>query len=211
MRRALLAGAAAVALLLVPAAWANGDPASDVLITEQVFIGPEVQLPSADQDDLEKTVAAANDKGFKIRVALIPFTGDLGTAVSLWRHPQNYADFLGSELAFAYTGRVLIAMPSGFGIHHGLKPVTKERRVLARVRAGQTPAELARSTTAAVRALAAANGITLPTNTHKSTAWRDRIIIAVAGVLILLIIVVPGRWLRRSRRPEPVKDPGGGQ
>ena len=27
-------------------------------------------------------------KGYKIRVAVIPFTGDLGTAVSLWRHPQ---------------------------------------------------------------------------------------------------------------------------
>ena len=174
MKRALVGAAAATALLAAPAAWANGDPASDVLITQQVFIGPEVQLPSSDRDQLEKTVAAANEKGFKIRVALIPFTGDLGTAVSLWRHPQQYADFLGSELAFAYTGPVLIAMPAGFGIHHGLEPVTKERRVLARVRAGQTPDELARQTTAAVRALAAAKGITLPASTHKSTAWRDR-------------------------------------
>ena len=213
MRRALpLLAAAAFALLVVPAASANGDPASDVLITQQVFIGPEVQLPSADQDNLEKTVAAANDKGYKIRVALIPFTSDLGTAVSLWRHPQNYADFLGSELAFAYTGPLLIAMPSGFGFHHGLKPVTKERRVLARLPPpGQTPDQLARSTTAAVRALAAAQGVTLPAVTHKSTAWRDRIIIAVAGVVILLLILVPGRWLRRARRPQPVKDPGAGQ
>jgi hypothetical protein len=203
MRRALLA-TAAVALLAVPAARANGDPASDVLITQQVFIGPEVPIPSSDQEELMKTVAAANERGFKIRVALIAFTGDLGTAVSLWRHPQDYSDFLGSELAFAYTNRLLIAMPSGFGFHRGLKPVAKERRVLARVPVGKTPAALARSTTEAVRALAAADGVTLPRYTSKSTAWRDRLIIAAAGVLILLIIFVPGRWLRRGRgRPAP--------
>ena len=203
MRRALLA-TAAIALLAVPAARANGDPASDVLITQQVFIGPEVPLSTADRDQLTKTVAAANERGFPIRVALIAFTGDLGTAVSLWKHPQQYSDFLGSELAFAYQNRLLIAMPSGFGFHHGLRPVAKERRVLARVPVGKTPSALARSATQAVRALAAAQGITLPTETHKSTAWRDRLIIAVAGVLILLIIVVPARRLKKGRaKPQP--------
>ena len=205
MRRALIV-TTAVALLAVSAARANGDPASDVLITEQVFIGPEVPLSNADRDELTKTVAAANDRGYKIRVALIAFTGDLGTAVSLWKHPQSYSKFLGSELAFAYANRLLIAMPSGFGFYNGRKPTAKEQRVLRRIRPGQTPAALARSTTQAVRALAASEGITVPAYSKKSTAWRDRAIIAVAGVLILLIIFLPARWLRRGRagaaRPE---------
>lgn len=205
MKRALLA-TAAVALLAVPAARANGDPASDVLITQQVFIGPEVPLSTADHDDLTKTVAAANERGYTIRVALIAFTGDLGTAVSLWKHPQSYSKFLGSELAFAYANRLLIAMPSGFGFYNGRKPTAKEQRVLRRIRPGQTPAALARSTTRAVRALAASEGVTVPVQSNKSTAWRDRAIIAVAGVLILLIIFLPARWLRRARaepaRPE---------
>jgi hypothetical protein len=205
MRRALIV-TTAVALLAVPAARANGDPASDVLITEQVFIGPEVPLSNADRDELTKTVAAANDRGYKIRVALIAFTGDLGTAVSLWKHPQSYSKFLGSELAFAYANRLLIAMPSGFGFYNGRKPTAKEQRVLRRIRPGQTPAALARSTTRAVRALAASEGITVPAYSKKSTAWRDRAIIAVAGVLTLLIIFLPARWLRRGRagpaRPE---------
>jgi hypothetical protein len=205
MRRAVLA-AAAVALLAVPAARANGDPASDVLLTQQVFVGPEVPLSSADHDELTKTVAAANERGFKIRVALIAFTGDLGTAVSLWKHPQSYSKFLGSEIAFVYTNRLLVAMPSGFGFYDGRKPTAKEQRVLRRIRPGQTPAALARSTTRAVRALAASEGVTVPAYSKKSTAWRDRLIIAAAGVLILLIIFVPGRWLRRARaepaRPE---------
>ncbi|HSB38251.1 MAG TPA: hypothetical protein VLD13_04110 [Gaiellaceae bacterium] len=204
MRRALLVAAAAV-LVAVPAARANGDPASDVLITNQVYIGPEVPVPQSDQEQLTKTVAAANDRGYPIRVALIAFTGDLGTADSLWRHPQDYARFLGSELAFVYRKRLLIAMPSGFGVYHGRTPVARERRALAAVPAGKTPVELTRSTTRAVRALAAQQGIELPTFEHKSTATRDRLLIAAAGVLFLLVVLVPGRWLRRSRAitPEP--------
>jgi hypothetical protein len=198
MWRVLLA-ATVVGLLTAAGARANGDPASDVLITQQVFLPAEVPIPASDAEDLQKTVAAANERGFTIRVALIAFTGDLGTAVSLWRHPQSYAKFLGSELAFVYTNRLLIAMPSGFGFYRGRKPVAKEGRVLARVPAGKTPAELARSTTAAVRALAAADGIALPKVSSGGSEWRDRLIIAAAGVLVLLIIFVPSRWLRRGR------------
>jgi hypothetical protein len=198
MRRALLA-AAVLALLTAAGARANGDPASDVLITQQVFLPAEAPIPASDAEELQETVADANQRGFRIRVALIAFTGDLGSAVSLWKHPQSYAQFLGSELAFVYTNRLLIAMPSGFGFDRGTKPVAKERRVLARVRVGKTPAELARSTTAAVRALAAADGIALPKYSTGSNEWRDRLIIVAAGVLILLIIFVPVRWLRRSR------------
>jgi hypothetical protein len=198
MRRALLA-AAVLALLTAAGARANGDPASDVLITQQVFLPAEAPIPASDAEELQETVADANQRGFRIRVALIAFTGDLGTAVSLWKHPQSYAQFLGSELAFVYTNRLLIAMPSGFGFDRGTKPVAKERRVLARVRVGKTPAELARSTIAAVRALAAADGIALPKYSTGSNEWRDRLIIVAAGVLILLIIFVPVRWLRRSR------------
>ena len=207
MRRALLVAAAA-GLVAVPAARANGDPASDVLITKQVFIGPEVPVPQSDQEQLTKTVAAANERGYPIRVALIPFTGDLGTAVSLWGHPQDYAKFLGSELAFVYNKRLLIAMPSGFGVYHGRKPVAKEQQALAAVKTGKTPVALTRSTTRAVRALAASHGITLPTFEHRSTATRDRLLIAAAGVLFLLIVLVPGRWLRRARGREAVKDRG---
>jgi len=200
MRRLLLVAAAA-ALLAVPAARANGDPASDVLITNQVYVGPEVPISNADRDALTKTVAAANERGYPIRVALIPFTSDLGTAVSLWRHPQDYAKFLGSELAFVYTKRLLIAMPSGFGVYHRNRPVAKEQRVLRRVRPGRTPTAVAQQTTKAVRALAAADGITLPVESGGGSDWRDRAIIAAAGlVIVALIAFVAMRRLSRGRR-----------
>jgi hypothetical protein len=212
VRRALLA-AAALALLVVPAASANGDPASDVLLTRQVFVGPEVPLSQSDLDQLTKTVAAANKQGYPIRVALIPFSGDLGTAVTLWGKPQDYAKFLGSEIAFVYPKRLLVAMPAGFGVYNGKRSVAKEQRVLAGRKPGQTPTEIARSTTAAVRALAASEGVTVPVFKSKSTATRDRLLIAVAGLAILLIIFVPGgRRLRargagRSPSAEPHSSP----
>jgi hypothetical protein len=202
VRRRFLALAAATALLAVPAAHANGDPASDVLLTQKVFFPLDAPLPDSDREALQKTVDEANARGYPIRVALIPFTSDLGTAVSLWRHPQDYSKFLGSELAFVYRNRLLVVQPSGFGFYHQKQPVANERRVLAKVPVGKTPAELAGSADAAVRALAAADGIMLPANKTKSTATRDRLIIALAGLLILLIIFVPGRRLRRGRGPD---------
>ena len=205
MRRVLVLAAAA-ALLAVPAAQANGDPASDVLLTQKVYFPLDAPLPNSDREALQKTVDEANARGYPIRVALIPFTSDLGTAVSLWRHPQDYSKFLGSELAFVYRNRLLVVQPSGFGFYHQKQPVSKERRVLAKVPVGTTPAELAQSATAAVRALAAADGVTLPeVSTGGGHDWRDRAIIAVAGLLVVALIVLCGRWLRRgrSKRPQP--------
>ncbi|MFL5921853.1 MAG: hypothetical protein ACJ75Q_09760 [Gaiellaceae bacterium] len=200
MRRVLLVALAA-AVVAAPVGRANGDPASDELIANQVYIGMAVPISNADRDALVKTVAAANERGYPIRVALIPFTSELGSAVSLWGRPQDYARFLGSELAFVYTKPLLIAMPFGFGVYHRNKPVAKEQRVLARVPPGKTPAAVARQTTKAVRALAAADGITLPAASGGGSDWRDRAIIAAFGlVVVALIAVVAVRRLGRGRR-----------
>jgi len=197
MRRALFVAAAA-ALLAVPFARANGDPASDVLLTQPVYFPIDATLQDSDREALLKTVEAANERGYKIRVALIPFTSDLGTAVSLWKHPQDYSKFLGSELAFVYAKRLLIAQPSGFGIYNHSKSVTKEQRVLAKVPVGKTPTELTQSATAAVRALASSAGVTLPeiSSSDGGHDWRDRSIIAVAGLLAVVLILLAGRRLR---------------
>jgi hypothetical protein len=196
VRRATLLAALAIGLLAVPAAQANGDPASDVLITQQVFLPFEAPISKSASDELTKTVAAANKRGFTIRVAVIAFTGDLGTAISLWRHPQDYAKFLGSELTFAYSNRLLVAMPAGFGFYRGKKPTAKEQRVLAKRKPGKTPTALTESATQAVRALAADQGVVLPTFSSGSTAWRDRAIIAAVVLLALAVLFVPARRVR---------------
>ena len=198
MRRLVLVGVALV--LLVPAsARANGDPASDTLLTDRVFLPYEAPISKSAADDLRKTVAGASSKGYKIRVALIAFTGDLGTAVSLWRHPQDYSKFLASEIAFVTTDRLLVAMPSGWGFYDKGRPVTKELDVLKKVKPGTTPTPLAESTAAAVRALAASAGVTVA-KPSGSSGTHERLILGAAMLAFLLILVFPAQLLRRRAR-----------
>lgn len=197
MRRALLLATFA-ALVAVPAASANGDPASDVLLTQKVFVGPEVPVSKGKLAALQKTVDAANAKGYPVRVAVIAFTGDLGTAVSLWRRPKDYAKFLGSEIAFVYPKRLFVAMPAGFAVHNGQQSTATEQRALQGLQPGKTPDALVQSTTEAVRKLAASGGVQVPAYSGGGGGhdWRDRIIIAVVGLLVVALIVLAGGKLR---------------
>jgi hypothetical protein len=190
----------AIAVALPGAALANGDPASDVLPVAEVFLPYEAPISKQAAEGLQKTVSEANKKGYKIRVAVIAFSGDLGTAGSLWGHPQSYSKFLGSEITFAYPGPLLVAMPSGFGFYNGRKPVAKELRVLKSVPAGKTPTPLTESAANAVRKLAAAKGITVSKPSTKSSATRDRLILAVALLAFVLVLVFPARLLKRRGR-----------
>jgi hypothetical protein len=199
VRRAGALLAVLAALALPGGAEANGDPASDVLLTTQVFLPFEAPISDSAASELKQTVAAANEKGYTIRVAVIAFTGDLGTAVSLWRRPQDYSKFLGSEIAFVYKDRLLIAMPSGFGFYNGRKPVARELGVLAKVKPGKTPTPLAESAAAAVRALAASAGVTVPKPSGGSSATRDRVILGAAVLAFLVVLFFPTRLLRRRR------------
>jgi hypothetical protein len=200
MKRLALVALVAVALMVPGAARANGDPASDVLLTDQVFLPFEAPISKSAQDDLRKTVAEANRKGFKIRVALIAFTSDLGTATALWGHPEDYSKFLGKEIAFVTTDPLLVSMPAGFGFYDQDRPVAKQQRVLARIQPGKVPTALAESTTAAVRALAAAKGIALPKPSSGSSATHDRLILGAAVLAFLLILAFPARLVRRRAR-----------
>jgi hypothetical protein len=200
VKRLGLIALALLALGLPAAARANGDPASDVLLTDQVFLPFEAPITSSAQNDLRKTVADANKKGFRLRVALIAFTSDLGTATALWRHPQDYSEFLGKEIAFVYAGPLLVSMPAGFGFYDQGHPVAQERQALTKVKVGTTPNPLAESTIAAVRALAAAKGITLAKPSSGSSATHDRLILGAAVAAFLLILLFPARFVRRRAR-----------
>jgi len=198
MKRAALL-ALALALFVPASARANGDPASDVLLTDQTFLPFEAPISGSAKTDLQKTVAEASSKGYTIRVAIIAFTSDLGTAVSLWGKPQPYAKFLWNELAFQYSNRLLVAMPSGFGFYNGKQPIDKELAVLKGMKPGQIPTALTESAASAVRSLAAANGVKISKPSGGSST-RDRLLI-LAGALVALVAVLifPARLLRRGR------------
>jgi hypothetical protein len=103
-------------LAAVPAAWADGDPAGDVLIQQAVFYGSALDLRSKEAAQLMALTEQAKEKGYEIRVAALTVPEDLGAIGYLWDDPTNYADFLTAEIQSVYRERTLVVMPSGLGI-----------------------------------------------------------------------------------------------
>jgi hypothetical protein len=115
----LLAAALTVASGWSPArAHADGDPASDVLASQSLFLPADGGIPAARQRQLAALLESAQRSGYAIRVALIATQGDLGSVTGLWREPQSYASFLGQELSLIYHGTLLVVMPNGYGVYH---------------------------------------------------------------------------------------------
>jgi hypothetical protein len=122
LRRALITGTAlAACLVIAPAlprpdsARADGDPASDVLLTENVFYSFSTPVSRPLQADLDATVARAHAAGFPVKVALIESTLDLGAIPQLFGRPEQYAKFLDYEISYNSVARLLVVMPHGFG------------------------------------------------------------------------------------------------
>jgi hypothetical protein len=110
---------ATAALLLlavaVPRAHADGDPASDVLASQRLFLPADADVPIRQQLQLSALLNQSAQKGYPLRVAIIGSASDLGSVTQLWRRPKTYAHFLGGELALIYHGTVLVVMPNGYG------------------------------------------------------------------------------------------------
>jgi len=191
MRLRLLAAAVEAASIAVPAAHADGDPASDYLLSQKTFIPFDAKVPKGNAEQLNAIVADATANGFTIRVALISSEFDLGAVPSLWRKPKTYAHFLGQELFFVYKNRLLVVMPNGYGVSRGGKPLASAQRVVDKLsKPGEGGTALASAATRAVQRLAASSGvrIAIPPASAGSSSNSDRIVIAaIAGGIVLLL------------------------
>lgn len=131
--------ACSVGLVIAPAAAADGDPASDVLLYQQVYLPYGQVLPVRLSDNVQQVAANANAASFPVRLAVIASEDDLGAAVAMFGHPQQYARFLYKELAAgpskyrthvpaavkarqgagaraAAQAALLVVMPNGYGV-----------------------------------------------------------------------------------------------
>ncbi len=147
---------------VTPTAQGDGDPGSDVLVFQDLFAGSDAGLSVQQQVQLSSLLKSAARQGFPVRVAIIASPFDLGAVTGLWRNPRVYARFLGIELSLAYRQRLLVVMPSGFGFNwtgHSPQPAY---RTLANVTIRSGGDGLFAATDSAVRKLAAASGIRLP-------------------------------------------------
>ena len=150
-----------VAGSMAPAARADGDPGSDVLVYQDLFTG-SAGLSVRQQLQFSALLKAAARAGFPVRVAIIASPSDLGAVTSLWRNPRAYAKFLGLELSLAYKQRLLVVMPNGFGFSWPKHSTAPAYELLRRISIGSSVNGLLGAAQTAVQQLAKANGVKLP-------------------------------------------------
>jgi hypothetical protein len=197
---------AALLLLAVPGvARANGDPASDYLLVQSVFLPFNAKVDPQASKELSNTIKAADQKGFKVKVAVIGSRYDLGTAFSLYNQAQKYAQFLGLELSFQYRDRLLVVMPNGYGFSINGKPDPKGIAIVQKLPPpGKDPTKQVQGATAAIRKLAAASGKPLPASGSSGTSkTRDRITLAAGLVALAAVLAAIVFWRREKSSPAP--------
>ncbi len=191
-------------MLLIASGWearpalGDGDPASDVLATQTLFLAQDARVPPGQAAQLGAVLQEAGRLGYPIRLALIASTGDLGSVTELWRKPQTYAEFLGQELSLVYRGPLLVVMPDGLGFYQAGHSLATSRSAVAGIslRPGR---ELGATALAAVRQLAAAAGheLALPRAPRLAAAGSDETIPGlVFGAGCLLIALAWGASIR---------------
>jgi hypothetical protein len=147
----------------LPVALADGDPASDFLTATDVYFSSQA---TSDTNTLRSLVAASNKAGQPFKVALIATRQDLGSITALWGKPRQYVRFLAAEIP-SYLRKprktLLIVMPAGVGVAgKDGTPAGKRAAAAIRVPANPSVGALARTAGDAMRAVARANGATLP-------------------------------------------------
>lgn len=189
--------------LCVPAvARANGDPASDFLLTQNLFLPFTTRIDQRAVTRLNALLKDAALQKYRIRAAVILNPSDLGTAFGLFDKPQKYAEFLGLELSFVYRDRLVVVMPNGYGFAVNGKPDPAAQHLLQKQSPpGRDATKEIEAATVAVQRLAAAAGHKLSVPKSKgSSGARDRITIAAAATAAVALMAA--FVLYRRRRPE---------
>ncbi len=159
-----------VAGSLAESAIADGDPASDVLATQTLFLPQDAHLSAGTQAQLVSLLNAAQRSGYHIRVAVIASQADLGSITELWQKPVDYARFLGQELSLLYRGELLVVMPAGFGLYRDAGAASAAQP--APFSASAPGNALGPATLAAIQRLAAASDHALALSAPRATSAR---------------------------------------
>jgi hypothetical protein len=205
---------ALLAAVHVPAARADGDPASDVLAEQSAFIPAGASFPAAAQAQLRAVIASARRAGYPIRVALIATRSDLGAITPLWRDPSRYASFLGQELSDVYRGALLVVMPNGYGVDiDGPHTAAQLERLGASLQGAPLP-DSGPATTAVQRMAASAGhrlpaptATAVPAATGSETVGPIAIAALAAGVALIAAAWTASLRSRPWRRGDGVASP----
>jgi hypothetical protein len=204
MRRPFLISIAAmlaVAALLPPVTRADGDPASDVLLGQNVFYPYSPAVTPSIQKALDATTLEAKRSGFPIKVALIASPVDLGVIPDLFGKPQKYAEFLVQEISFNTKQPLLVVMPAGLGSAGLPAPSVSALPGIPRPAGNQTN-DLARTALAAIPKLAAAAGhhVKAGGGQSASAGGGGASVAIIAGLMIVALAGVAAAFATHRRR-----------
>jgi hypothetical protein len=189
---------------------ADADPASDILLGENVFYPYHPPVASRLQARLNAIVAAAHRAHVPLKVALIGTPFDLGALPSFFDKPKPYAAFLDQEITFGNRKvPLLVVMPDGYG-EAGL-PTAAGAIAATLARPAASSDGLARAAIAAVPRIAAAAAPRLgrPLGRSSSGGGGAAVLLAiVAGVCVALAAGVIARRRHAARaRPRRRRTP----
>lgn len=199
-------------------AYADGDPPSDFLVSQQVFVPFHAPRPQLKQELIALAFEAKRD-GFPIRIAVIQAKADLGANSQLYGKPETYARFLGAELRWVHkNSRLLVVMRQGYGYTRAGHPIKGSAGTVASLASptGNSPDKLTQAAITAVQRLAAADGHRLPlprphtsvqsrpsrsfVTRNRTTLTRALIIVEGACLAALIFLLISRRqWWSRSR------------
>ena len=199
MRR-LIALTCAVLLLGAATALADGDPASDVLLGQNVYYPYSPPVTRSIQTQLNALTQNAKLAGFPVKVALIQSPVDLGVIPDLFGKPQKYADFLDQEISFQSTQVLLIVMPAGYGVQ-GMPAKASAAAASLPKPAGKTSSDLAQAALTAIPKLAEAAGHPIKAGAHtaggKSTGSSSALLIVLVAAAAIVAAALALVTLRR--------------
>jgi hypothetical protein len=191
------------AALLCSTALGDADPASDILLGENVFYPYNPPVSSALQSRLNGVVAAAHKARLPLKVALIATPIDLGAIPSFYDKPAQYAAFLDQEISFGRRPPLLVVMPTGYGAAGLNRSATAAVGQLSKPAAASGDA-LAQAAVSAVSRIAAASGHPVgPSTTEPGGAGGggSGSVLVPAIVLAAVCIILAGgiiAWRRRG-------------
>lgn len=212
----------ALAALTAPAARADGDPASDVLVAQDAFFPYAPPTQQKLRDALTGVLDRARDAGYPVKVALIASERDLGAYPTLYNRANDYATLLARELPANRHGpkltgqRILVVMPGGFG-GNNLGRRVDEALAPVDIQADAGADGLAVAAIEAVARLATVNGheVAVPPEAGLRLAAADAddgggggpspVVYLAPVLLIFAVLFILGRRRGTDDEPEPAE------
>ena len=208
MTRAL-AVAALLAMLVVAPARADGDPASDILYGDNVFLSLVSPQVNAKGKTLEQLTAAAAHRGLPLKVAVVQAPTDLGAVPQLFGKAKWYVKFLRAEITFGrWKGTLIVVMngkPGGVAVAGPAARQAEPRIRRLKIPPHASLDQLGDVTIAAVRAVAKSRHVSLPAVQERSSSHGsgglvlDAIVVAAAALIAAALVVLTLRKPRRKR------------